>query len=101
VKEIGRAFLYWGQNQVQSLYKLYTHAVFTPEILQNAPGNTKKDLHFCKSSSGAYRIRTGDLYNTTALEAPLGHPGPEGRFFPSIICAKNPPETIRIFYTAI
>ena len=37
----------------------------------------------------------------TALEAPLGHPGPAGRFFPSIIRAENSPKTIRIFYTAI
>jgi hypothetical protein len=81
VKEIGRAFLYWGQNQVQSLYKLYTHAVFTPEILQNAPGSTKKDLHFCKSSSGAYRIRTGDLYNTTPWKPPWGIQALRGDFF--------------------
>ena len=32
---------------------------------------TKKDLHFCKSHGGAYRIRTGDLYNANVARYQL------------------------------
>ena len=42
----------------------YAHSAnFSADILQKSKTKRKKDLHFCKSLRGAYRIRTGDLYN--------------------------------------
>ena len=42
----------------------YAHSAnFSAEILQKSKTKRKKDLHFCKPLRGAYRIRTGALYN--------------------------------------
>ena len=42
-----------GQKSGQNLYIVYKHESFYTRILQKMLINTKKDLHFCKSLSGA------------------------------------------------